>query len=94
MPAQPMEVDKVPDASRQDAVDERALMVEAVGPVQTLPDTSTFSFKHCHPVLLLTAQKIKSISVKTQLNSIYYIELHVSTYLRLSSGSQLVFKIY
>jgi hypothetical protein len=38
--------------------------------------------------------EIKSISVQTQLNSIYYTELHVSTYFRSSSGSQLVFKTY
>jgi len=30
--------------------------------------------------------KIKSISVRTQLDSIYCIQLHVSTYLRSSSG--------
>jgi len=30
--------------------------------------------------------KIKSISVRTQLDSIYCIQLHVSTYLRASSG--------
>jgi hypothetical protein len=34
--------------------------------------------------------KIQSISVQTQLDSIYYIELHVSTYLRSSSGSQFI----
>jgi len=38
--------------------------------------------------------EIKSLSVQTQLGSIYYTELHVSTYLRLSSRSQLVFKTY
>jgi hypothetical protein len=38
--------------------------------------------------------KIKSISLQIQLNFISYIELHVSTYLRTSSGSQLVFKTY
>lgn len=36
--------------------------------------------------------KIKQTPVQTELNSIYYRELHVSTYLRPSSGSQLVFK--
>jgi hypothetical protein len=36
--------------------------------------------------------KIKSLSAQTQLNSIYYTELHVSTYLRSSSCSQLVLK--
>jgi hypothetical protein len=39
-----------------------------------------------------TGTKIKSISVQKQLNSMYYIELHVLTYLRSSSGSQLLFK--
>jgi hypothetical protein len=51
-------------------------------------------FKDCHPVVLLIVQKIKSISVQTQLNSIYYTELHVSIYLRPSSNSKLVFKTY
>jgi hypothetical protein len=37
---------------------------------------------------------IKSVSVQTQLHSIYYIEPHVSAYLRPSSGSQLVSKTY
>jgi hypothetical protein len=37
-------------------------------------------------------RKIKSISVQTQLSSIYYIKLHVSTYVRSLSGSQLVFR--
>jgi hypothetical protein len=46
------------------------------------------------PVVLLIVKNIKSVSVRTQLNYIYYTELHVSTYLRLSSGSQLVFKTY
>jgi hypothetical protein len=38
--------------------------------------------------------KINSISVQTRPNSLYYTELHVSSYLRLSSVSQLVFKTY
>jgi hypothetical protein len=41
--------------------------------------------KECGPVVLLIVHQIKSISVQTQLNSIYYIELYVSTYLRSSS---------
>ena len=44
--------------------------------------------------MLLIVEKIKSVSVQTQLNSIYYIKLHVSTYLRSSSGSQLVFETH
>jgi hypothetical protein len=43
-------------------------------------------------LMCFKSMKIKSVSVQTQLNSIYYIELHVSTYLRSSSGSQLVLK--
>jgi hypothetical protein len=39
-------------------------------------------------------QKIKPVSDQTQLKSIYFIELHVSTYFRPSSGSELVFKAY
>jgi hypothetical protein len=38
--------------------------------------------------------KIKTVSVQTQLNSIYFIEVHISTYLRSSLASQLVFKAY
>jgi hypothetical protein len=38
--------------------------------------------------------EIKSKSVHTQVNFIYYTELRVSTYLRSSSGSQFVFKTY
>jgi hypothetical protein len=36
--------------------------------------------------------KIKSVSFVTQINSIYYLERHVSTFLRSYSGLQLVFK--
>jgi hypothetical protein len=36
--------------------------------------------------------EIKLKSVQTQLNSIYYTELHVLTYFRSFSGSQFVFK--
>jgi hypothetical protein len=36
----------------------------------------------------------KSVPVQTQLNSICYIVQHVSIYIRSSSGSQFVFKIY
>ena len=39
-------------------------------------------------------KEIKSKSLQTQLNSIYYTELQVSTYFRSSSGSQFVFKTY
>jgi hypothetical protein len=39
-------------------------------------------------------QKIKSVSFQTQISSIYYTELHVSTYLMSSLRSQLVFKTY
>ena len=46
------------------------------------------------PCCVVNSNKIKPISVQTQINSIYYIELHVSTYLRSSSGSQLVIKTY
>jgi len=35
--------------------------------------------------------KIKSVSVQTPLKTVYYIELHVSIYIRSSSGSRLVF---
>jgi hypothetical protein len=49
-------------------------------------------FKQISPGCVVNTTRIKSISVQTQLNSIYYIVLHVSTYLRSSSGSQLVFK--
>jgi hypothetical protein len=41
-----------------------------------------FNFTERHTVVLLRVQNIKSISVQTQLNSIYYIELHVSAYFR------------
>jgi hypothetical protein len=41
---------------------------------------------------MLIVQKIKLVSVQTQLKSVYYIELHVSIYLRSCSGSQLVLK--
>ena len=37
---------------------------------------------------------IKSISFQTQLNAIYYLELHVSTYRKPSSGLQMVFKTF
>jgi hypothetical protein len=47
-------------------------------------------FERMSSGFLLRIPKIQSISVQTQHNSIYYIELHVSTYLRSSSGSQLV----
>ena len=50
-------------------------------------------FNVCRPVVLLSI-KIKSISVQTQLNYIYYRELHVPTYLRSSWSSQLVFKTH
>jgi hypothetical protein len=39
-------------------------------------------------------QNIKSKPVQTQINSIYYTELHVSTYFRSSSVSQFVFEIF
>jgi hypothetical protein len=48
-------------------------------------------FKECHPVVLFITE-IKSKSIQTQLNSIYYTKLHVSTYFRSSSGSQFVLK--
>ena len=38
--------------------------------------------------------KIRPISVQVIVNYIYYVELHVSTYLRSSSGPPLVFKAY
>ena len=38
--------------------------------------------------------KIKSISVQTQLNFIYYTELLVLTYVTSTSGSQLAFKTH
>jgi hypothetical protein len=38
--------------------------------------------------------KIRAVRVQTQLDSVYYIELHVSTYLRSSSGSQVVIKTH
>ena len=38
--------------------------------------------------------KIKSIYSQTQPNAIYYIELHVSTYLKPSSVLQIVFKTF
>jgi hypothetical protein len=50
-----------------------------------------YKFNGCHLVVLLTAQGLNK-SVETQLNPIYYIELHVSTYLRSSSRLQFVFK--
>ena len=40
----------------------------------------------------VNSTKIKSVPVQTQPNSIYYIEPQDSTYLRSSSGSQLVYK--
>jgi hypothetical protein len=43
-------------------------------------------------LMCFKSMKIKSVSVQTQLNSIYYIELHDSTYLRSSSGTHLVLK--
>jgi hypothetical protein len=36
---------------------------------------------------VVNSTKIKSVSVQTQLSSIHYVELHVSTYIRLSLGS-------
>jgi hypothetical protein len=50
----------------------------------------------CVPVTRKTKgiTKIMPISVEPQLNSIYFIELHVSTYFRSSSGSQFFFKTY
>jgi hypothetical protein len=38
--------------------------------------------------VFLIVQKIKSVFVQTQLNSTYYVELHVSTYLKSSSDSE------
>ena len=38
--------------------------------------------------------KIKSISLPTQQIYIYYVELHISAYLRSMSVSQLAFKAY
>jgi len=38
--------------------------------------------------------KFESLSVQTQLNYIYYIELHVLAYFRSPSASQLVFYSY
>jgi len=38
--------------------------------------------------------QIRSIPIQTQLNSIYYIALRVSTYLRSCSGSHFIFKTY
>jgi hypothetical protein len=35
------------------------------------------NIKECHPFVLLIVQRNKSVSVQTQQNSIYYIELHV-----------------
>jgi hypothetical protein len=55
---------------------------------------STTFFNEYHPVVLLILQKIKSLSVQTQVDSIYYVELHFSTYLRSSRGSKVVFKTY
>jgi hypothetical protein len=52
-----------------------------------------YYFKVHHPVVLFIIQ-IKRKSVRTQLNSVYYTELNVSTYFRSSSGSQFVFKTY
>jgi len=40
------------------------------------------------------SRKIKSLSVPTQLHSIYCIELHVSAYFMPSLSSQFVFKTY
>jgi hypothetical protein len=51
-------------------------------------------FKECHRVMLLIVQKTKSVPVRTQLNSVYYIDLHVSAYLKSSSVPQLVLKTY
>jgi hypothetical protein len=45
-----------------------------------------------YPVNNIYCTEISSLSNKTQLNFIYYIELHVSIYLRSSSGSQLDFE--
>jgi hypothetical protein len=45
-------------------------------------------------IMLDLSTKVRSISVQTQLNSICYIKLHVSTYFRSSSDSQLVLKTY
>jgi hypothetical protein len=42
-------------------------------------------FKGSHPILLSIIQ-IRSTSNQTQLNDIYFTELHVSTYFRSSSG--------
>ena len=49
--------------------------------------------KHVHDFIIATGflytnyvTKIKSISVGTQLDSIYCVQLHVSTYVRSSSG--------
>jgi hypothetical protein len=51
------------------------------------------NMKHVHDFIIATGflymshvTKMKSISVRTQLDSIYCIQLHVSTYLRSSSG--------
>ena len=43
---------------------------------------------------IVNSKIIKSVCVQTQLNSIYYIEIHVSTYLRssLSSSVLTIFK--
>jgi len=42
---------------------------------------------------VVNGTKFESIFVQTQLNSIYYIELHVSAYFRSPSVSQLVFNL-
>jgi hypothetical protein len=42
----------------------------------------------------LSYKRITSVCVQTKIDSIYYTELHVSTYFHSSSGSQLVFKTY
>jgi hypothetical protein len=52
-----------------------------------------FNFKVCFSVALFITD-IKSKSAQTEPNSINYTELHVSTYLRSSSCSQFVFKMY
>jgi len=43
---------------------------------------------------VVNSTNIKLMSVTTHLNSIYYTELHVSTYVRSTSGSQFVYKTY
>jgi hypothetical protein len=58
----------------------------------TIPiTTTTNTTMHCKTLQYITNIYNIKINISQNTNSIYYIELHVSTYLRPSSGSQLVF---